>query len=258
MLSLKEIVKSFQGAYEPVLKGVDLELKEGDFCVVLGSNGSGKSTLLKMISGDYQPDQGDIFVDGKVVTKRDRSSFVATVVQDVYKGTVSDLTLLENIVLSQLRSKKARLHSYHGFESGAKTMLSSLGIGLEGRCYDLMGSLSGGQRQMIATLMAIQSKPRILLLDEHTSALDPKMQELIMNYTAKEVMAQKITSLMVTHRLDDALRYGNRLIMLHKGKIVVDLDATQKQKITLAELLNLFHQYEDLMLQGEKGDVQCL
>lgn len=257
MLSLKGIVKSFPGSFEPVLKGLDLELKEGDFCVVLGSNGSGKSTLMRVISGDYRPDHGDIMVDGDVVTKHDRSSLIATVNQDVYKGTVTDLTLLENIALSQLRSKRARLHSYHAYEEQAKTMLKALNIGLEDRCHERMGSLSGGQRQMIATLMALGSRPKVLLLDEHTSALDPKMQQIIMDYTAREIDGQKITSLMVTHRLDDAIRYGNRLIMLHKGKIVLDLDSAQKQKITLTELLNLFHQYEDLTLQGKKGGALC-
>lgn len=257
MLSLKGIVKSFQGAYEPVLKGVDLALKEGDFCVVLGGNGSGKSTLMRVISGEYQPDQGAIRLDGKIVTRKNRGQSVASVVQDVFKGTVSEMTILENIVLSQLRSKKSGLASYASYHPFAKEMLKALNIGLEERCHEKMGSLSGGQRQMIATLMAIQSKPKILLLDEHTSALDPKMQQIIMGYTAQEIEKQGLTSLMITHRLDDALRYGNRLIMLHKGRIVLDMDHAQKQELTLKGLLALFHHYEDLTLQAvNEGDAK--
>ncbi len=251
MLKLINIIKSFSGCFEPVLKGIDLELQHGDFCVVIGSNGSGKSTLMRMISGEYTADSGSIIIDKNDLTNKDRSHLISSVVQDVNKGTIPEMTLLENMVLSTVRGRRAKFAFYNQYEKETVNRLQKLGIGLESYINKPLSSLSGGQRQMIATLMAVNSEPQILLLDEHTSALDPKMQRLLMDYTARAINQHKITTLMITHKLDDAIKYGNRLIMLHKGQIVFDIFGTAKSELNVAELLALFHKYEDLTLTSE-------
>lgn len=229
MLNLYNIQKSFPGNFEPTLKDINLELDPGEFCIVIGSNGSGKSTLIKTISGEYSLDSGKITIDGQDVTKQDRSKFIASVTQDVSKGTIPEMTLLENMVLSQMRNKAAGLSFYQNQETEIVTIIKSLGMGLEHYINDPLQKLSGGQKQIIATLMAISSEPSILLLDEHTSALDPKMQSLLMKYTASSITQNAITTLMITHKLDDAAKYGNRLIMLHEGRIVFDAQGEEKE-----------------------------
>jgi putative ABC transport system ATP-binding protein len=213
MLQLKKITKSFPGVFEPVLKSIDLSLEKGEFCVVIGANGSGKSTMLKVISGEYAADSGEVVRQGSV----------SEVVQDVGKGTVPSLTLLENLAMSQMRCKRPRFAFYERYRCDVIEMIKSLNIGLEKHIDQPLGTLSGGQRQTIATLMALRAGGQILLLDEHTSALDPKMQVMLMEYTARSVIETGLTTLMITHKMDDAIKYGNRLIMLHKGKIVMDI-----------------------------------
>lgn len=241
MLKLNNIYKKFPGCFDNVLKNINLELNQGDFCILIGSNGSGKSTLMKCISGEYEIDTGEIIIDKKAI--------IASVSQDIYKGTISEMTLLENMVLSRLLKKKASFSFYRQQIEEIKIIVKELGIGLENYIESPLKFLSGGQRQMIATLMAVTSKPQILLLDEHTSALDPSAQKLLMQYTSEAITKNKITSLMITHKLDDALLYGNRLIMLHQGEIVFDIKGKDKQELTINQLLDLFHQYEDLILK---------
>jgi putative tryptophan/tyrosine transport system ATP-binding protein len=242
MLNLKNIKKSFPGNFSPVLKGIDLDLTPGEFCVVIGSNGSGKSTLIRSISGEYTIDSGVINTNNKII---------ASVTQDINKGTIPEMTLLENIVLSKLLAKSASFNFYIHQREEVINIVKELGIGLEDYIDQPLSSLSGGQRQMIATLMAIHAKPDILLLDEHTSALDPKAQNLLIKYTAKSIVNNKITALMITHKLDDAIRYGDRLIMLHQGKIVLDIKGDKKKSLSVKELLDLFHSYEDLTLRSK-------
>lgn len=251
MLCLKNITKSFPGNFQPTLANFNLELSEGEFCVVIGSNGSGKSTLLRTITGEYQVDKGKVLVQGQNLNKQDSSRFIATVTQDVDQGTVPELTLLENMVLTSLRGKRAGISLYAHNRLEAVKQLKQLRLGLENYIDRPLKHLSGGQRQMVATLMTISSKPSILLLDEHTSALDPKMQRQLMEFTARQVAAHRLTCLMVTHKLDDAIKYGNRLIMLHKGKIVFEVAGKKKEELTINKLLKLFHQYEDLTLTCE-------
>lgn len=242
MLNLKNVEKSFPGNFAPVLKGIDLELSPGEFCIVIGSNGSGKSTLIRSISGEYSIDSGVIDSNNKVI---------ASVTQDINKGTIPEMTLLENIALSKLLAKSASFNFYKNQREEVISIVKELGIGLEDYIDQPLGSLSGGQRQMIATLMAIHAKPDILLLDEHTSALDPKAQNLLIEYTAKSIINNKITALMITHKLDDAIRYGDRLIMLHQGQIVLDIKGEKKKALTVKKLLDLFHKYEDLTLRSK-------
>ena len=241
MLELKKVKKSFPGKFEAVLKGVDLTLSPGEFCILIGSNGSGKSTLMRCVSGEYDIDSGTINSNNKVI---------ASVTQEIAKGTIPEMTLLENITLSKLLDKSASFSFYKKHREEAISVVKELGIGLEKYIDQPLSSLSGGQRQMIATLMAIHSKPNVLLLDEHTSALDPKAQNLLMEYTVKNISKNKITTIMITHKLDDAIRYGDRIIMLHQGKIVFDIKGKEKQSLNVSQLLDLFHKYEDLSLRG--------
>lgn len=257
---LHNITKSFMGQIEPILKNISLELIPGEFCIVIGNNGSGKSTLLKSIAGEYSLDSGKIVIDDidiSLFSAAKRAKFMSSVTQDLNKGTVSEMTLLENIALSLMRGKNADLSFYSKSAYEVRDIVQKLGIGLEQYLHFPLKNLSGGQRQMIATLMAICSKPKILPLDEHTSALDPKMQRELMQYIAYAIKTENITTIMVTHKLNDAICYGHRLIMLHKGCIVLDLKDNQKQSLKLEDLLKLFHQYEDKVLladntEGEK------
>ena len=250
MLKLRNISKTFVDGLS-ILKGIDLQLKQGDFCVVIGANGSGKSTLLKIISGEYKSDRGSTFIDGRKYSQRDRSNFIAQVIQDVNKGTIPEMTLLENMALSQMRVGRTRVAFYNRHKDSVIKKIKDVGVGLESYVNKPLSSLSGGQRQMVATIMAVSSYPKLLLLDEHTSALDPKMGKTLMDYTAKAIENHKLTSIMVTHKLDDAIKYGNRLIMLHHGKIVFDVSGAAKSRLKIDELLELFHKYEDLSLTSE-------
>ncbi len=243
MINIENVVKSFQGVFKPVINKISLYLEDGDFCVLIGANGCGKSTLLQLISGEYTADSGDITLRGDV----------AQVVQDVNFGTVPEMTLLENIALSTITKPKLRF--YKRYRGQVIENLKELDIGLEAYIDRPLKKLSGGQRQMVATLMAINSGKQILLLDEHTSALDPKMQAFLMEYTHKQAIKRGLTTIMITHKMEDAIKYGNRLIMLHQGKVVLDIKGAQKKGMAVGDLIGMFHQYEDQLLrQGEKND----
>lgn len=236
MINISKVTKSFPGVFRPILDNIDLSLRRGDFCVLIGANGCGKSTLLKLISGEYKLDSG------KIKLERD----VAQVMQDVNLGTIPEMTLLENIALSEIKIPK--LLFYRRYKQSVIKKLQELHIGLEKYIDQPLKMLSGGQKQMVATLMAINSGGKILLLDEHTSALDPKTQSLLMDYTCQQIIERELTTIMITHKMDDAIKYGNRLIMLHQGKIVLDLQEAQKRIMTVQDLLAMFHRYEDQML----------
>ncbi len=232
MIQLQKITKSFSSLYKPVINGLDLFILKGEFLVLIGGNGCGKSTLLKLISGEHRPDSGVIY----------RKEKVAQVVQDVKLGTLAELTLLENIALSEVSKPKFKF--YCRFKSDILKKIKTLNAGLEKYIHQQVSSLSGGQRQMIATLMAIHSGSGILLLDEHTSALDPRMQTVLMDYTHRQIQQKQLTTIMITHNLRDALKYGDRLIMLNHGRIVFDVKGKQKQALKLNDLLELFYQHE--------------
>ncbi|MDR1361591.1 MAG: ATP-binding cassette domain-containing protein [Holosporaceae bacterium] len=240
-MQLQGVNKSFSGVFEPVLKKINLSLGKGEYCVVIGANGSGKSTLLKIISGEYEADSGSV----------SRRGDVSQVVQDVNKGTIPAMTMLENIALSGMKMPRFAFYKRH--KSDILDKVRSLNVGLEKYIDNPIGVLSGGQRQTIATLMALNSGSRILLLDEHTSALDPKMQRLLMEYTARSVREKEITTLMITHNMEDALNYGDRLIMMHRGRIVEDLSGPRKSQLTIQKLLDMFHRFEDQTMVGDGG-----
>lgn len=229
MLELVDLKKSFAG--NQILKGINLTLFPGEFCIILGSNGSGKSTLLRAIAGDAD--------SGKV-----KAGKIAYVTQDVNKGTIAQMSMLENVILSQISGKQASLKLYEKRQQEITQMIAKLGLGLEAFINQPLGDLSGGQRQVIATLMAFNSSPQLLLLDEHTSALDPRMQKFLMKYTAEYIAKNKITSLMVTHKLEDALHFGDSLIMLDKGQIIFTAIGKKKKDLSLDQLHELFYQCE--------------
>jgi putative ABC transport system ATP-binding protein len=251
MLTLTSISKTFSGGLKPVLTNINLHLDHNDFCMLIGSNGSGKSTLIKIISGESASDTGKILIEDEDLTKQDRSHAIASVAQDVNQGTISEMTLLENMTLSLSRAKKTNFSFYHRRANQITQEIKALGIGLERYLNTPLTHLSGGQRQMVATIMAVTSKPKLLLLDEHTSALDPAARRMVMAYTTQAIAEQQLTSLMITHHLGDAIQYGNRLIMLHKGQIVFDVSGEEKAHLNVSELLDLFHIYEDTELQED-------
>ncbi len=242
MLRLENIYKSFPHHFEPILKGINLEIQEGEFCVILGSNGSGKSSLLKTITGEYALDSGKIFLASQEISSwplYKRAKMISSVAQDITKGTVQEMTLLENMVLSSLRGKSGVLRFYHNKKDEMESLIQELGLGLEKYIMQPLHILSGGQRQSIATLMATLSDPLLLVLDEHTSALDPKTQSHLMEYTAQKVKNKKLTTLMVTHHLKDALRYGDRLIIMNRGEIVLDVKEG-KENLCIDDLLQKY------------------
>ncbi|WP_102027988.1 ABC transporter ATP-binding protein [Salirhabdus sp. Marseille-P4669] len=248
MLELKQINKVFfEGTPDEkkALNGLNLTLQEGDFVTVIGSNGAGKSTLLNIIAGVLYPDRGSIKIDDKNVTyipEYKRSKWIGRVFQDPMAGTAPNMTIEENLALALGRSKKRSL--LKGVNKGRrhefKELLSSIDIGLENRLNTKVGLLSGGERQALSLLMATFSKPRILLLDEHTAALDPARAELITKITKDLVEQHQLTTLMVTHRMDQAIELGNRLVMMDAGQIIFEAHEEEKKKLTVEGLIQEF------------------
>jgi putative tryptophan/tyrosine transport system ATP-binding protein len=229
------------------LNDIDLEVPAGQFVTVIGSNGSGKSTLLNSVAGMFPPSGGRIILGGRDVTRQPehvRSRTLGRVFQDPRAGTAPSMTIEENLALSLMRSKRSGLQRgvTNRRRAAMREQLSRLGMGLEGRLKAEVNKLSGGQRQAMSLLMATVSEPGLLLLDEHTAALDPKVAATIMELTAAIVNERGLTTLMVTHNMELALRYGNRLIMMHAGRVVLDLDAAAKGTLTVSDLIEKFHE----------------
>ncbi|MGY3778805.1 ABC transporter ATP-binding protein [Isobaculum melis] len=231
-----------------VLKGIDLKVKKGDFICLIGGNGSGKSTLLNAISGSFPIDEGKLLLKQKEIQslkEYQRAKFIGRVFQDPNLGTSPRMTIAENLSIAQKRGAKRsfikRATSSNAVKQFSKEV-EMLELGLENRLNTEIGLLSGGQRQAITLLMSVLQKPELLLLDEHTAALDPKIAKFIMKKTNELITKQHLTAMMVTHNLQDALSYGNRLIMMQAGKIVLDLNQTEKEKMTVEELYQLFSQ----------------
>ena len=229
------------------LAGVELDLPAGQFVSIIGSNGSGKSTLLNAVAGTFPITAGRITLGSRDVTKQSeyvRSRSIGRVFQDPRAGTAPDMTIEENLALSLMRSRRSGLGMgvTNRRREAMKQQLSRLGMGLEDRLKTHVNKLSGGQRQAMSLLMATVAEPSLLLLDEHTAALDPKVAATIMDLTAKIVAERDLTTLMVTHNMELALRFGDRLIMMHAGRVVLDLDADQKQELQVADLIEKFHQ----------------
>jgi putative ABC transport system ATP-binding protein len=229
----------------PALRGLDLAIPEGQFVTVIGSNGAGKSTLLNVLTGDAAVDAGRVVIDGRDVTgwaPPRRAALVARVFQDPLAGSCADLSIEENLALAAARGRRRGLGLAvdRSRRQAFRDQLRRLGLGLENRLGDRMGLLSGGQRQAVSLLMATLQPMKILLLDEHTAALDPKTAEFVLDLTRRIVEDQKLTTLMVTHSMRQAQDYGDRTLMLHEGRIVFDVAGEARKGLDVPDLLGLF------------------
>ncbi|MFC1947936.1 ABC transporter ATP-binding protein [Chloroflexota bacterium] len=251
LLKLASVNKEFgTGTVDEVkaLDNINLEINTGDFITVIGSNGAGKSTLLNIIAGVYPPERGgSVIIDNRDITnltEHKRARYFGRVYQDPHVGTAAKMTISENLSLAVARGKPRglRLATNKDRLLQFREILETLQLGLENRFNTLVGTLSGGQRQALALVMATISRPSLLLLDEHTAKLDPNTAGIVLQLTDSIVANENITALMVTHNMEHALRYGNRLLMMHKGKFIVDLDSRQRQGITVSDLLSAFEQ----------------
>ena len=248
MLRIKNLHKTFNPGTineKKALDGLDLHIKDGDFVTVIGGNGAGKSTLLNAICGVWKPDYGTIEIDGVDVTNMPdykRAAYLGRVFQDPMKGTAPDMEIAENLAIAARRGTKRRL--IRGVKKAEREeyrkLLATLELGLEDRISAKVGLLSGGQRQAVTLLMASLKRPKLLLLDEHTAALDPKTAAKVLEITDRIVEENKLTTLMITHNMKDAIAHGNRLIMMHEGHVVVDVEGEEKKKLTVEDLLHLF------------------
>ena len=246
LLSLQQIHKTFEKGTvneNHVLRGLDLDIEQGDFISVIGGNGAGKSTLMNSIAGVLSIDEGDILLEGQSIKKAsvdERSKDISRVFQDPRMGTATNLSIEENMAIAYRRGKKRSFFKKSITESERqvfKEALIDLGLGLENRM----------KTDAKATLV----RPKILLLDEHTAALDPKTSDMVMNLTRKIVEEQELTTLMITHNMEHAIEYGNRLVMVYHGKIVVDVRGEEKKNLTVAELMDLFHKNSGQVLNDD-------
>ncbi|MBQ7781723.1 MAG: ABC transporter ATP-binding protein [Lachnospiraceae bacterium] len=250
MLSIKGIKKTFNAGTvneKTALNGLNLHLKEGDFVTVIGGNGAGKSTMLNAIAGTWLVDEGSILIDGVDVTKlseHKRAKYLGRVFQDPMTGTAASMQIEENLALADRRGKKRTLKSGITAKEREyyKEQLKILDLGLENRMTAKVGLLSGGQRQALTLLMATLQKPKLLLLDEHTAALDPKTAAKVLEATDKIVAKDNLTTIMITHNMKDAIAHGNRLIMMYEGNVIYDVAGEEKQKLTVADLLKKFEE----------------
>ena len=248
MLDIKDISKTFNPGTiteKLALRKLSLHLKPGDFVTVIGGNGAGKSTLLNSIAGTFPVDTGRIAIDGTDITKwpeHKRAKFIGRVFQDPMMGTAANMMIEENLAIASRRGKRPTLRwSSSDKERGQfRELLAGLHLGLEDRLESKVGLLSGGQRQALTLLMATMVRPQLLLLDEHTAALDPKTAEQVLSLTKKIVEEQQLTTLMITHNMRDALRLGNRLIMMYDGRILVDVAGEEKKNLSVKDLLAMF------------------
>ncbi len=256
MLQITEVGKTFHPLTvneRVALRGVNLHLDEGDFVTIIGSNGAGKSTLLNVVAGRHMIDQGSVVIDGEDVSKQPeykRARNVSRVFQDPMAGTAPHLTIEENLAIAVARGRGGGLRRAvtHARREIFRTELKTLELGLEHRLTTLVGMLSGGQRQALSLLMATFVEPRILLLDEHTAALDPSRAELISRLTTEAVARHRLTALMVTHNMNQALSMGNRLIMMHDGEIVLEAVGEHKKSLTAQHLLDEFSKIKGAQL----------
>lgn len=256
MLELTNISKTFNPNNineNQIFKNLSLKIDKGDFICIIGSNGAGKSTLLNVISGKIQIDEGNINLNGKDITKETevvRCKKISRIFQDPSMGTIPSMTVFENLSMAMNKGKKFDFSFLVNKknEQFFKNILRELDLELENKLYTKVCHLSGGQRQCLSLIMASLTKPDLLLLDEHTAALDPKTSEIVMNITDKIIKEKNLTALMVTHNMNYALKYGNRLIMMHRGKIIIDVTGDEKKNLTREKLLSLFKEVSDRSL----------
>lgn len=250
MLEIKEIYKTFNAGTQnekSALNGVSLTLNDSDFVTVIGGNGAGKSTMLNAIAGVWSVDGGKILIDGEDVTKLSeykRAKYLGRVFQDPMTGTAATMSIVENMAIAARRGKRRGLGWGVTKEEREQymEMLKKIGLGLEDRLTSKVGLLSGGQRQALTLLMATIQKPKLLLLDEHTAALDPKTAKRVLELTNEVILEHNLTALMITHNMKDAIAYGNRLVMMHEGRIIFDVSGEEKKNLKVSDLLAKFEQ----------------
>lgn len=250
MLEIKNVYKTFNPGTineKKALNGVNLTLNDGDFVTIIGGNGAGKSTIMNMITGVYPVDSGSIVIDGIDVTgmsEHKRAKFFGRVFQDPMNGTAANMEIIENLAIAAKRGQKRTLrYGVSKKEKEAyKELLKTLDLGLENRLTSKVGLLSGGQRQALTLLMATLQKPKLLLLDEHTAALDPKTSAKVLALSKKIIEENNLTTMMVTHNMHDAIEYGNRLIMMHEGRVILDISGEEKKNLTVEILLHKFEE----------------
>lgn len=260
MLSLKGLKKTFNpGSINAkiALNELSLELKPGDFVCIIGGNGAGKSTLLNSIAGVFPVDRGKIVIDGQNVENQPeyaRASFIGRVFQDPMMGTAASMTIEENLAMAVKRGSRRRLRRAISSQDRAffSEQLSLLGLGLENRLSTRVGLLSGGQRQALTLLMATLVSPKILLLDEHIASLDPGTAQIVLELTQKIVSKERLTTLMVTHNMEDALNIGNRTIMMHEGQIILDLTDKQRKNMSITDLLDMFKNASGVSMANDR------
>lgn len=260
MLKLSHVKKTFNRGTvteKRALTGVDLTLADGDFVTVIGGNGAGKSTLLNMIAGVYPLDSGTVELDGEDISRLSepkRAKYLGRVFQDPMRGTAADMQIEENLALAKRRGERRTLR--WGITRAEREeyveLLKKLDLGLETRMQAKVGLLSGGQRQALTLLMATLTNPRVLLLDEHTAALDPKTAAKVLELTEQIVGERKLTTLMVTHNMNDAIRLGNRLIMMHEGRVIYDVAGDEKRALTVPDLLQKFEEVSGGQLANDR------
>ncbi len=248
MLEIRDLYKVFNAGTvneKMALSGLNLTLEDSDFVTVIGGNGAGKSTMLNMISGVFPSDAGKILLDDIDITnmrEHRRAKYLGRVFQDPMMGTAATMSIEENLAMAFRRTRRRGLAwgVKHDEKQRYREVVASLGLGLEDRMTTKVGLLSGGQRQAITLLMATLQKPKLLLLDEHTAALDPKTAAKVLELTETFIQKEKLTTLMITHNMKDALRLGNRIIMMHNGRIIFEAAGEEKEKLTVADLLKMF------------------
>ncbi|MBR1780466.1 MAG: ABC transporter ATP-binding protein [Oscillospiraceae bacterium] len=263
MLELRELYKTFNPGTiteKHALNGLSLKLETGDFVTVIGGNGAGKSTMLNAIAGVWPVDSGAILIDGKDVSglpEHKRASFLGRVFQDPMTGTAADMEIIENLALAARRGQRRTLRwgVKKAEQEEYRELLKILDLGLEERLHAKVGLLSGGQRQALTLLMATLRKPEVLLLDEHTAALDPKTAAKVLDATDRIVTRDNLTTIMITHNMKDAIAHGNRLIMMNEGRIILDIRGEEKTKLTVEDLL---HQFEKVSGQAFASDSAIL
>lgn len=260
MLELKSIYKTFNPGTineKKALQGIDLHVKPGDFVTVIGSNGAGKSTVLNAVAGVWPVDSGSVIIDGIDVTgqpEHERAAYIGRVFQDPMMGTAPEMQIEENLALAKRRGKRRglRWQLTNSERDEYRELLKSFGLGLEDRLTAKVGLLSGGQRQALTLLMASIQKPKLLLLDEHTAALDPATAAKVLELSDRIVRDNELTALMITHNMSDAIKHGTRLIMLHEGRIILDLEGEEKAKLTGKDLMDKFAELSGTQLDSDR------
>lgn len=259
MIRIENLTKVFHAGTvneNIALRNVDLTVKEGDFITIVGSNGAGKTTLFNAISGNQPPTEGSIFVNDVEVTRDPeykRAKYIGRIFQDPLLGTASNMALEDNMMICHRKGFKGLRISLNGrMRRHFREQLVQLEMGLENRMKDNVGLLSGGQRQALTLLMMVLSEPALILLDEHTAALDPKNAALVLTLTQDFISRYGLTAMMITHNMKDAIEYGNRLLMMDKGEIILDVEGEQKRSLTVEKLVEKFHQIRNRTLESDE------